>query len=362
VSDALGVALVGVGRDQWSGVAHIPAITATGGVRLERLVASNPDSARAAGELWHVPAGDDLHAMLDDDQVDVVTITVRVAKHAEIARAAIAAGKHVYCEWPLATNAVEARGLAELSRDHPGRLHLVGLQGRLSPRVGATRDLVASGRLGRPLTASIRVLLPQGLQPRPRHRAHLRHRASAANVLTIQGGHAIDVLASILGGEPGPLLAAKMWTAVDEFTVLETGERLARDAPDNVIAIVEIGSVPVSVQLSQTAASTIAEMKVLGTEGVLTIRTADQPQMSQPEISFVPLSGEPELVGLDDRLSGIALDPTHPGYQVAIAYRALAQTIVGRPTEGLPTFTDVLPLHDLLDSFQEASAIHVLQA
>lgn len=368
MSDGLGVAVVGAGAEQWSSIAHIPALTSTEGVRLARLVTSNPDSARNAADRWNVPASSDLDTALSDDSVGLVTISLRAAKHADIARRAIAAGKHVYCEWPLAANAREARDLAELSATRPDRLHVVGLQGRLSPGVTAAATLIRSGAMGRPLAAGVRVLLPQGLQARPRHRAHLRHRASGANVLTIQGGHAIDMLTTMLGRFARPVAAAA-WTAVDHFTVLETSEQLPRDAPDNAIVILDLGGVPVSVQLSQTAAATDVSMQILGTQGQVTLIAPDQPQMSQPDVTFTPLSGPPRALGASEAVPGIALPPAHPGYQVAIAYKAIARTIrdgsaasmgSGDARE-LALFSDAVILHDLLDELTRQSETSVYQ-
>jgi len=45
VTDVLGVAVVGVGEQQWSGVAHLPALASADGVQLVRLVTANPKSA-----------------------------------------------------------------------------------------------------------------------------------------------------------------------------------------------------------------------------------------------------------------------------------------------------------------------------
>jgi predicted dehydrogenase len=362
MSDGLGVAVVGVGAGQWSGIAHIPALRSTEGVRLVRLVTSNPESARNASDLWNVPASSDLDTALSDDSVDLVTITVRAARHAEIARKAIAAGKHVYCEWPLGIDASEARELAELSATRPGRLHAVGLQGRLSPGVTAAAAFIRSGAMGRPLAAGVKVLLPQGLHARPRHRAHLRHRTSAASVLTIQGGHAIDMLTTMLG-RPARPVASVTWTAVDHFTVLETGEQLARDAPDNAIVILDLGGVPVSMQLSQTAAATDVSMQILGTQGQVTLVAPDQPQMSRPEVSFTPLSGPRKALGADEAIPGIALPPTHPGYQVAIAYTTFARAVrdgsAASKDRGeardLALFSDAVILHDLLDELTKQS-------
>jgi hypothetical protein len=143
------------------------------------------------------------------------------------------AGKHVYCEWPLARDTPEAHVLAALSAARPDRIHLAGLQGRFSPELRTAAEMVATGRIGRPLTANVRVFLSHGLVPRPAHRAHLRHAAVGATVLSIQGGHVLDMVQRVLG--PATVGSTRIWPAVPEF-VIDTGERLPRDAPDNAIS------------------------------------------------------------------------------------------------------------------------------
>jgi predicted dehydrogenase len=73
--------------------------------------------------------------------VDVVVITVKVPAHAQLVQAALAAGKHVYCEWPLARTTEEAESLVALARA-AGVRHTIGLQARHAPvdhGLGASR-------------------------------------------------------------------------------------------------------------------------------------------------------------------------------------------------------------------------------
>src|SRR6185295_1510558 len=66
----------------------------------------------AARKLGFRRATGDWRELVQDPTVDLVDITAPTAAHREIAVAALAAGKHVYCEKPLALTAAEARGLA----------------------------------------------------------------------------------------------------------------------------------------------------------------------------------------------------------------------------------------------------------
>jgi predicted dehydrogenase len=359
----LGVALVGAGVDHWGGIAHVPALRAVDGVRLHTVVSSSRESAAQAQRRWEVPATHELRRVLDDDRVDVVVVTLRVPQHAEVVEAAVAAGKHVYCEWPLARDTSEARALAVLSAARPDRVHLAGLQGRFSPELRTAAEMVAAGRIGRPLTANVRVFLSHGLVPRPVHRAHLRHAAVGATVLSIQGGHVLDMVQRVLG--PASVGSARIWSAVPEF-VVDTGERLPRDAPDNVVALLDIGAaekIPVSVHLSQTAAAQGFGFDVHGTEGSIGLRSAGQPQFGGLALTVTALGASaPVAVGPRPGLHPSPLPAGHPGQNVASAYAALADAVLGdgggctgTGGEILPRFADAVALHELVDAIAAAS-------
>lgn len=355
MSAPLGVAVVGAGPDHWSATAHLPAIDALDDLRLHAVVTSSPESAAAAAGRWGVPATHELGRVLDDPLVDVVAVTVRVPRHAAIVEAAIAAGKHVYCEWPLAVDTAEARTLAALSASRPDRVHVVGLQGRFSPHLRTAGELIADGRIGRPLTANLRLYLPHGLVPRPAHRAHLRHRTVGANVLTIQGGHALDMLGSVLG--PARVHAARMWAAVPEF-VVDTGERLPRDAPDNAVALLDLDGIVAVTQFSQTGSRESFELEILGSTGMLGLRSQAQPQFGGLTLDITPLgTGAAEPVDpRPDLPYASPLPAEHPGHNVASAYAALAsavRTSVVDPV--LPRFADAVDLHELLEDIAQES-------
>jgi hypothetical protein len=102
-------------------------------------------------------------------------------------------------------------------------------------------------------------------------------------------------------------------------------------------------------------------MQILGAHGQVTLVAPDQPQMSRPEVTFTALSGTRETLGADDAIPGISLPPTHPGYQVAIAYREFARAVdecsAANKKEGkagaLALFADAVTLHELLDDLTE---------
>src|SRR6202011_749839 len=125
-----------VGADtkaSWAKVSHVPAINGLPGLKLAAVATRNEQRARQAAEAFGVDRWfSDPFAMIRDDQIDVITISVKVPAHRELVLAALDAGKAVYCEAPLGRSVAEAEEMASAS----GSLHTaIGLQGRLNPAV-----------------------------------------------------------------------------------------------------------------------------------------------------------------------------------------------------------------------------------
>jgi len=111
VSTPLRAGLIGAG---FIGGVHAHAIRSSG-ARLTRVSGSTPDrSAEAARRLGASPA-ESAEALIASDDVDVVHICTPNATHATLAEKAIAAGKSVVCEKPLATSVADAERLVGLA-------------------------------------------------------------------------------------------------------------------------------------------------------------------------------------------------------------------------------------------------------
>jgi predicted dehydrogenase len=134
--------------------------------------------------------------MIRDDRIDIVTIAVKVPAHRELVLMALAAGKTVYCEAPLGCSVAEAEEMARAVRSHHTA---IGLQGRHNPAVRRAAELVSSGRIGRPLSA--RIVSPTfGFGPEIPVAYDIFNRpSSGANLLTITGGHTLDLVEAVLG-------------------------------------------------------------------------------------------------------------------------------------------------------------------
>jgi predicted dehydrogenase len=107
-------------------------------------------AATAAERLGWAASTDDWRALIDRDDVEVIDICTPGDTHAEIAIAALEAGKHVLCEKPLANTVDEAETMtaAAESARAAGVRSMVGFNYRRVPAVACARRLVADGRLG----------------------------------------------------------------------------------------------------------------------------------------------------------------------------------------------------------------------
>ncbi|MEU7752798.1 Gfo/Idh/MocA family oxidoreductase [Micromonospora sp. NPDC049101] len=106
--------------------------------------------ADAADRLGWDASTTDWRELINRDDIDVVDICTPGDSHAEIALAALAAGKHVLCEKPLANTVAEARAMtaaADVARA-AGVRSMCGFNYRRVPAVTMMRQMVADGRLG----------------------------------------------------------------------------------------------------------------------------------------------------------------------------------------------------------------------
>ena len=78
----------------------------------------NTEAAKAAAARWNVPKVYTTEEMLQDPEVDIVIILTNPASHYSLTMAALKAGKHVYCEKPLADSLEQANEIVEYAKQH----------------------------------------------------------------------------------------------------------------------------------------------------------------------------------------------------------------------------------------------------
>jgi predicted dehydrogenase len=152
---AIGVGMVGYA---FMGAAHSQAWRTVGRVydlplapAMAVLCGRDPARAAAAAEkLGWAAVETDWKEVVKRDDVQVVDICTPGDTHAEIATAALEAGKHVLCEKPLANTVEEAVAMTQAAKrgQARGARSMVGFSYRRVPAIALARQLVAAGRLG----------------------------------------------------------------------------------------------------------------------------------------------------------------------------------------------------------------------
>ncbi|MCF6525916.1 Gfo/Idh/MocA family protein [Streptomyces sp. JJ36] len=222
---ALGVGMVGY---SFMGAAHSQGWRTVSRVfdlplapAMAAICGRDPEGVRAAAaRLGWAAAETDWRALIARDDVQLVDICTPGSSHAEIAVAALEAGKHVLCEKPLANTVAEAEAMVTAARAarERGQLAMVGFNYRRTPALALARDMVARGRLGVLRHVRITYLQDWLVDPGFPLAWRLRRELAGSGALGDLGAHAVD-LAQHLAGEELTGVSAQTETFVRERPV-----------------------------------------------------------------------------------------------------------------------------------------------
>ncbi len=356
MADKIRLGLIGASvSGTWSSRSHLPAVRASADVELTAVCTTRAESAEAARQAYGARlAFDDYRKMVASPEIDAVAVVVRVPSHYEPTKAALEAGKHVYCEWPLGQTTAQAVELAQLARAQ-GLVTAVGLQARVNPAVMHLRDLVAAGYVGEVMAVHVS-LMREGVLSRPSHRTWQRDATLGANTLTIANGHTVDAMRFVTGDFVS--LSAVVATQARQW--LDTGSNtwLGVTSPDNIlisgdlanggVASVHIGAIPY--------AGSGYRMEIYGREGTLVASGEDSPQLSAVALHGAKGGNRLEPIPVPERFS--LVDPGTPvgdAFNVGQMYTLFAAAVLDGGDDRLPDFHTAVELHHLVDTIKRAS-------
>src|SRR5438128_9801597 len=356
----LGVGIIGVSPTRgWAATAHIPALRALPNYEIRALSAQSAEFARAAGEMFGFGTVFSAHEQLvTQPDIDVVAVTVKAPHHRELVSAALAAGKAVYCEWPLGRDLEEARAMAALAAEQGVRT-VVGLQGRQAPAIEFVQKLLDDGYVGEVLsTTMVGLSIPGDVVGRPN--AYMLDNSNGANMLTIAVGHSLDTLNHVLGEFAE--LSAVSGLRRPLITIEETGEQIVKTAADQIAVIgTLVSGATASLHVREAVAGGTGFLwEINGTDGTLRV-TADAPY---PGLFPLPLwaahgRNEPaELAApaaLTQRWPALTSLEGAPAYNVGRAYAAFAADI-DNGTHTVPDFADAVRRHDVIAAIERSAA------
>ncbi|MEJ3405551.1 Gfo/Idh/MocA family oxidoreductase [Rathayibacter sp. YIM 133350] len=303
---------------------------------------SSPERAvRAANALGIDRGFDSVEELVSAEGIDVVHVCTPNALHAEMTLAAIAAGKHVICEKPLATSVADAERVVAAARE-AGVLGTVPFVYRFHPLVREARDRIARGELGRILSVDGAYLQDWLADPGADDWRVDVASGGPSRAFADIGSHLCDLI-EFVSGEPIVRLVASA------RTVYADRARTENVATEDVVALVvelaggALGSLLVS-QVAQGRKNSLV-FELSGTDAAVRF---DQ---EAPDTLWLGGPGASRVLSRGDELSADAarlslVPPGHPmGYQdafnafVADSYAAMRGA---EPPDGLPTFEDGL--------------------
>jgi predicted dehydrogenase len=210
----------------------VPALQGIAETELYAMCTAHAETAQAAANKFGVECAYGSDAALNaDKRVEAVAVAVRVPVHYQLSKNALAAGKHVFCEWPLGANTKEAEELAALARQNNVRT-IVGLQRRMSPAYLYMRELIRQGYVGQVLSVNLQ-LMNSGVLTRTSDRTWQRDATLGANSLTITFAHVFDAMCMVVGELSE--LSALVSTQVPQWFESDTKKFVDVTSPDTIM-------------------------------------------------------------------------------------------------------------------------------
>ena len=273
MTNNLRVGLIGVNAERgWARLAHVPAIETLAGLELAAVATRKQESADAAAAAFGVAkAYGDTAALLEDPDIDVVSVTSTVSSHHALIVAALNAGKHVVTEWPVAMTSAETEEIARLA-DSTGRRVAVGLQGRMHPASVEARQRITRGDIGRILYATVHSAVAGFGPVIDESTLYLEDPDVGMNLPTIVAGHTLD-LATLLAGE---LSSYSVLTSIQypTLTIDGSSEAHRRTIADHVLVHGRLGgggALAAEMVGGRPLAEALFRLDVVGEDGTITV-------------------------------------------------------------------------------------------
>lgn len=345
-----------VGAGNWAEYGHIPSLKLLQEYELTAVFSRDEskanDVAKRHGFKYAVTS---LKALVEHPEVDFVLVLTPAPQHEEAIRAAIAAGKDVYCEWPLTPKRELSAELMDLA-DKAGVRHIVGLQRRLGADYRYIRALLAEGYIGDLRSVRLHISVEYFKQLRMAALYYTVPEANFSSLLSIYGGHFLDVLFTHFGF-PVTLNALTV-NQFKEITIAETGVTQPHTSADQVVLSGTFSNGAVlSVHLEAGKLNNFGlQMDLTGTSGDLKVSNTSSfgdsfnviegAQGESQPLQKLVVPAEFNWVPASD-LGGSAVELAH-------LYAAYARDIRER-TNSAPTFRDALRMHDVIEAIEVSS-------
>jgi predicted dehydrogenase len=340
-------------------------------------VLAGRDAARvadAAERLGWTDTETDWRRVIERDDVDLVDICTPGDTHAEIAIAALEAGKHVLCEKPLANTVAEAEAMTEAAVKAAARgvRSMVGFTYRRVPAIGLARTLVADGRLG-----DIRHVRAQYLQdwiadPSAPMSWRLEKDKAGSGALGDIGAHIVD-LTQYITGQMLTGVSALLETFVKERPLPSAGGTLGGVAGEGTGTVtVDDAAVFLGRFTGGALATFEATRFALGRKNAIRIEingSAGSLAFDFEDMNVLEFFDGTEPAEFAGFRRILVTEPEHPyvaawwpaghglGYEHGFTHQVVdLVTAIGEGTDPAPSFADGLQVQRVLDAVERSAA------
>ncbi|MFD0795435.1 Gfo/Idh/MocA family protein [Mucilaginibacter litoreus] len=355
----IGVGIIGASEGSWAVRSHLPALKMLDKHFTVTAVSTrNAETARKTADQFGIPgAFSNADDLINNPDVDLVVVAVKVSGHAELVEKVLAAGKMVYCEWPLGNGLKESKKLRDDANTRNVRT-FCGLQSTSLPELRFLKAWLGEGNLGKVLATTVTgggnnwgTMLPD------ESLGYLIDPANGATMLHIPFAHLLDGLQYCIGGVS--LCSAFLARTNSEVAITGTNKIIPQLTNDQSVANAILADRVVAVIYFHGGeyGGENLRWEIYGTKGKLTITSPTghlqfgKLQMAvtfgsqKPETLSIPSEFDPE----DGGIPGYEAEPSRGLYY---AYRQIAEDICSRDVT-YPNFAYAVKHHELIASIEQ---------
>ena len=353
----LRVGIIGVG---WGTIVHLPAYRAIDGFEVTAFCSRTPEKLAAAADRFGIEStSTDWAEFVQRDDIDVISCAAPVAFHHPITLAALAAGKHVMCEKPLALTAAQCAEMVAAAAS-AGTATATSFELRWLPDRSRVRQLVRDGLIGTPYFVRLSQSASYWHPSRNLQSLWMYDLAEGGGYLNGLVAHDIDFVCSLFGRPTA--VCAEVRTAVPSRPLPEGGT-LDVTADDTSALLLRLDSGALAVLTASVVGvhTAGAHLDVFGENGSIVgplgTRTDGGPMRAGAvgDAGLTPVEPDPRLPAHDD---------TIPERGAAGMIRAMAlmledwlpEVLGGVAANPVPTLVDGLVVQQVIEAARRSAA------
>ncbi len=252
--DRIRCGVIGLG---WFGEHHVDALQQLPQAEVVAVCTRRPDRVKEVAEKYGVPKTyTNYQDLLDDKEIDMVTVVTHVADHVQPTVDALRAGKHVFLEKPMANSAEECDQIMAAVAENQG-IFMVGHVCRFDSAYALAKEEIEAGQIGQILTMHARRNLAKWITV-----SHLQK----LSALFGDGVHDLDLMLWYSGAKPKSVYAQSMNTRPEQIPNDDLGWAMYRLDSGAIAVIENVWCLPENVPFAIHA-----QMEIVGTEGAIYI-------------------------------------------------------------------------------------------